>query len=90
MNVKDILSPPVFTLWQCFGYGVFVIAGIFIVLAAMRALLDLRHWTLALARDRQRKQAIAGNYILSRGNQSYQLVLMLPSADRARKAAPHA
>lgn len=41
MNVKDVISPFAFSCWQFFGYGVFIVAWIFIWFALFRFLLDL-------------------------------------------------
>jgi hypothetical protein len=41
MNVKDVISPFAFSCWQFFGYGVFVVAWIFIWFAVFRFLIDV-------------------------------------------------
>lgn len=53
MNVKDVITPLAYSLFQWFGYGLFIAIWIFICFGAMRAALDTRQLLRASQRPRQ-------------------------------------
>jgi hypothetical protein len=80
MTVRDVISPLAYSLFQWFGYGLFIAIWLFICFAAMRAALDARQLAQASRRPRQMPipfPARSGRLIL------------FPSPAR-RKATPYA
>lgn len=57
MNVKDVINPLVYALFQFFGYGIFVVGWLFISFCIMRAALDARQQHVRTVR-RPRPQPI--------------------------------
>jgi hypothetical protein len=55
MNVKDVISPLAFSLWQFFGYALFVVIWLVVLIAALQGLLEVKE-LLKAASSRVRKR----------------------------------
>jgi hypothetical protein len=63
MNVKDVISPLAFSLWQFFGYALFVVIWLVVLIAALQGLLEVKE-PLKAASSRVRKRNLPSNVVL--------------------------
>jgi hypothetical protein len=88
MNVKDVISPIAFSLWQFFGYAVFAIAWAVILFAFLRALLEAVQQERTILRMRRARMRQVLVFPGTAGS-APSLVLVKLMNSRAREATPH-